>query len=50
MDSVAKGDSENSAKIKANDHKLLANPEIAKLIDDLGTIATEANDLVRGPL
>ena len=30
--------------------KLLANPEIAKLIDELGTFTTDANDLVRGML
>ncbi|WP_460486820.1 IS256 family transposase, partial [Corynebacterium atrinae] len=30
--------------------KLLANPEIAKLIDELGTSTTDANDLVRGML
>lgn len=50
MDSVAKRDPEDSAKIKAIEQKLLANPEIAKLIDDLGTTATDANDLVRGLL
>lgn len=33
MDSVAKRDPEDSAKIKAIEQKLLANPEIAKLID-----------------
>jgi transposase, mutator family len=30
--------------------RLLANPEIAKLIDELGTSTTDANDLVRGML
>ena len=50
MDSVAKRDPEDSAKIKAIEQKLLANPEIAKLIDELGTTATDANDLVRGLL
>ncbi|AEX42679.1 transposase [Corynebacterium diphtheriae] len=30
--------------------KLLAHPEIAKLIDELGTSTTDANDLVRGML
>ncbi len=30
--------------------KLLANPEIAKLIDELGTSTHDANDLVRGML
>lgn len=50
MDSVAKRDPEDSAKIKAIEQKLLANPEIAKLIDALGTTATDANDLVRGLL
>ncbi len=32
------------------EEKLLANPEIAKLIDELGTSTTDANDLVRGML
>lgn len=50
MDSVAKRDPEDSAKIKAIEQRLLANPEIAKLIDELGTTATDANDLVRGLL
>ena len=50
MDSVAKRDPEDSAKIKAIEQKLLANPEIAKLIDELGSTATDANDLVRGLL
>lgn len=50
MDSVAKRDPEDSAKIKAIEQKLLANPEIAKLIDELGTTATDANNLVRGLL
>ncbi len=34
----------------AIEKKLLANPDIAKLIDDLGTSTTDANDLVRGML
>lgn len=50
MDSVAKRDPEDSAKIKAIEQRLLANPEIAKLIDQLGTTAIVANDLVRGLL
>jgi len=50
MDSVAKRGPEDSAKIKAIEQKLLANPEIAKLIDELGSTATDANDLVRGLL
>ncbi|CAB0825521.1 IS256 family transposase [Corynebacterium diphtheriae] len=32
------------------EEKLLAHPEIAKLIDELGTSTTDANDLVRGML
>ena len=38
MDSVAKRDPEDSAKIKAIEEKLLANPEIAKLIDELKVV------------
>ena len=34
----------------AIEKKLLANPEMAKLIDELGTSTTDANDLVRGML
>ncbi|EEW51387.1 transposase, Mutator family, partial [Corynebacterium efficiens YS-314] len=37
-------------RIKAIEEKLLANPEMAKLIDELGTSTTDANDLVRGLL
>ena len=40
----------DQAKIDAIEQKLLANPEIAKLIDELGTSTTDANDLVRGML
>ena len=50
MDSVAKRDPDVSAKIKAIEQKLLANSEKAKLIDELGTTATDANDLERGLL
>ena len=50
MDSVAKRDPEDSATIKAIEQKLLTNPELAKLIDELGLTATDANDLVRGLL
>lgn len=42
MDSVAKRDPEDSAKIKAIEQKLLANPEMAKLIDaDNGNTGSE---------
>ena len=34
---VARRESANKVKIDAIERKLLANPEIAKLIDDLGT-------------
>lgn len=34
-------------KIKAIENKLLANPDIAQLIDELGSTATHANDVVR---
>ncbi len=50
MTTVARRDSADKAKIDAIEQKLLANPEIAKLIDDLGTSTTDANDLVRGML
>lgn len=48
MVTMAKRDPEDVTKINAIEKKLLANPEIAKLIDDLGTSTTDANDLVRG--
>ena len=50
MTTVARRDPADKAKIDAIEKKLLANPEIAKLIDDLGTSTTDANDLVRGML
>ena len=50
MTTVARRESADKAKIDAIEKKLLANPEIAKLIDDLGTSTTDANDLVRGML
>ena len=50
MTSVARRDPADKAKIDAIEKKLLANPEMAKLIDDLGTSTTDANDLVRGML
>lgn len=50
MTTVAKRDPADSARIKAIEEKLLANPEMAKLIDELGTSTTDANDLVRGLL
>ena len=37
MTTVARRNPEDSAKIKAIEEKLLANPEMAKLIDELGT-------------
>ena len=37
------GDSADKAKIDAIEEKLLANPEIAKLIDGLGTSMTDAD-------
>ena len=50
MTTVARRDPADKAKIDAIEEKLLANPEIAKLIDDLDTSTTDANDLVRGML
>ena len=50
MTTVARRDPADKAKIDAIEKKLLANPDIAKLIDDLGTSTTDANDLVRGML
>lgn len=50
MTIVTRGDAADKAKIDAIEKKLLANPGIAKLIDDLGKSATDANDLVRGML
>ena len=50
MTTVARRDPADKAKMDAVEKKLLANPEIAKLIDDLGTSTTDANDLVRGML
>lgn len=50
MTTVAKRDPADKAKIDAIEKKLLANPEIAKLIDELGTSTDDANDLVRGML
>ena len=47
MSSVSTRDPEDAAKIKAIEKKLLANPDIAQLIDELGSTATDANDLVR---
>lgn len=50
MTTTTRQDPADKAKIDAIEKKLLANPEIAKLIDDLGTSTTDANDLVRGML
>ncbi|AMO89058.1 hypothetical protein WM42_1328 [Corynebacterium simulans] len=38
MTTVARRDPADKAKIDAIEKKLLANPEIAKLIDELGTL------------
>ena len=40
MTTVARRDPADKAKIDAIEKKLLANPDIAKLIDDLGTSTT----------
>ena len=48
MTTVARRDPADKAKIDAIEKKLLANPEIAKLIDDLGTATTDANEVPRG--
>ncbi|MFA1532548.1 IS256 family transposase, partial [Corynebacterium belfantii] len=48
MTSAARQDPADKAKIDAIEKKLLANPDIAKLIDKLGTSTTDANNLVRG--
>lgn len=50
MTTVARRDPADKAKIDAIEEKLLANPEIAKLIDELSASTTDANDLVRGML
>ena len=50
MTTVARRDPADKAKIDAIEKKLLAKPDIAKLIDDLGMSTTDANDLVRGML
>ena len=50
MTTVARRDPADKAKIDAIEKKLLANHEIAKLIDDLDTSTTDANGLVRGML
>ena len=44
MTTVARRDPADKAKIDAIEKKLLANPEIAKLIDDLGTSTTDGPD------
>ena len=46
MTTVARRDPADKAKIDAIEKKLLANPEIAKLVDDLGTSTTDAKPLV----
>lgn len=50
MTTVARRDPADKAKLDAIEQKLLANPKIAKLIDELGTSTTDANDLVRDML
>lgn len=46
MTTVARRDPADKAKIDAIEKKLLANPEIAKLIDDLGVMS---RDVVLAP-
>ena len=46
MTTVTRRDPADKAKIDAIEKKLLANPEIAKLIDDLGTSTTDTKPLV----
>ncbi|STC66112.1 transposase-like protein [Corynebacterium diphtheriae] len=50
MTSAARRNPADKTKIDAIEKKLLANPDIAKLIDKLGTSTTDANDLVRDML
>lgn len=50
MNSMAKHDPEDLARIKSIEERLLANPELASLIDELATSTHDANDLVRGLL
>ncbi|GAB3693414.1 hypothetical protein GCM10027595_05690 [Corynebacterium nasicanis] len=50
MTTVARRNPGDSAKINAIEEKLLANPEMAKLIDELVTSTTDANNFVRGLL
>lgn len=50
MDSLTKPDPVDSPKIKADEQKLLANPEVIMLFDGPSTTATGANDLVRSLL
>lgn len=50
MSGMTKMDAAESARIKAIEKKLLANPEMAKLIDELAATAMDANELVRGML
>lgn len=48
MTSAARRNPADKTKIDAIEKKLLANPDIAKLIDKLGTSTTDANNLVQG--
>ena len=50
MTTMTKRDPKDKARVDAMEKRLMENPEIAKLIDDLGTSTTDANDLVRGLL
>lgn len=50
MTTMTMRDGADTARIAAIEKKLLENPEIAKLIDELGSEASDANDLVRGML
>lgn len=50
MTTMARRAPADKAKIDAIEEKLLANPAIVKLIDELSTSTTDANELVRGML
>lgn len=47
MDTDARPDQDSKRKIDAIEKKLLANAEIARLIDNSGTASTDGYDLVR---
>ncbi len=50
MTTMTRRDPEDKARIDAIEEKLLANPEVAKIIKELATSTTDANELVRGML